>query len=95
MFKKGIIDTLSYYGICCVIFVAMTLLLDEPRHSPGLNYIFLFLLLIVCTGLIINNLLNILIKKKREYNIGSIIIHTSYGIGLIAWYLIGYYRQFE
>gem|GEM_PF-6700767 len=73
----------------------MALFTEQPRHFPGLHYLFGFLTLMVCGGLIIISLLNILLKKNKPYNVGAIIIHCSYGFSMIAYYLILYYSQFE
>ncbi len=93
--KKGLIHSLIYYGICIVIFIILSLVFEQPRHFPGLNYMFLFLLLIIGFIIITINLIQIIKNKNNKYNIGALIIHFGYAGGLISWYLIGYYSQFK
>lgn len=87
--KRGIVHTAIYYVICIVLFIALTFLMEEPRHAPGLNYIFLFLILFVAFGLLFINLLNIAIKKnKQDYYLGSLIIHLSFILGISIWFFM-------
>ena len=92
--KKGFIESLIYYAICSIIFIALTVFLEKPRHFPGLNYLFLFLLLIISLCLIAINVSNILRLKNRMYNTAALAFHLTFAGGLIIWYVIGYYSQF-
>jgi hypothetical protein len=93
--KKGIVQTLIYYSICLVLFTVLSMTVNQPRHFIGLDYMFLFLIALIAFFLILINLISINMNKHKDYNIGALIIHLIFLIGIIFWYLIGYYSQFE
>lgn len=93
--KKGLIHTLIYYSICVVVFIVLSVTLEQPRHFFGLNYIFLFLIALIAFFLILMNLISIDMNKHKEYNIGALFVHLFFLIGVITWYVIIYYSQFE
>ena len=93
--KKGIIHTLLYYGICAIIVALLTLLFEQPAHFPGLNYLFIFLMVIAGGLLIIINIVKITDKKTRDYNIGALILNVAFVVTIVATYLVSYYSQFE
>lgn len=92
---KGTLKTLIYYAVCGLIYFGLTIFLQAPRHSPGINHFFLFLLLIISFGLIIYNLIKVSQNRKENYYFQSLIIHVLFAIALISIYFIGYYRQFS
>ncbi|MES2864269.1 MAG: hypothetical protein V4666_09150 [Bacteroidota bacterium] len=93
--KKGLISTFIFYVICMFIFIALSKYTYQPAHFFGANYLFLFLLFFMSIVGVMFHLAKIANKKNTEFNIGALIIHSSYVIGMILWYLIGYYSQFE
>lgn len=92
--KKGLIRTLIFYAICLLIFITLSEYKYQPAHFFGANYLFLFLLFFLSIVGIMFHLGNIINKKNTEFNIGALLIHSCYTIGIILWYFIGYYSQF-
>ena len=92
--KKGLINTLIFYGICLIIFVLLSKYTRQPAHFFGLNFLLLFLVFFISIAGIIFHLANVVIEKNTKFNLGALIIHSIYSTGVIIWYLIGYYSQF-
>lgn len=92
--KKGVIHTLLYYGTCVIIVALLTLIFEQPAHFPGLNYLFIFLMIVAGFFLIIINIVKITDKKNRSYNVGALILNATFVITIVVTYLIGYYSQF-
>ena len=92
---KGITHTLIYYGICATIVALLSILFEQPVHVPGLNYLFVFLMIVAGLFLIIINIIKIIDKKTRSYNLGALILNATFVVTTVVIYLIGYYSQFE
>ena len=92
--KKGLLNTFIFYVICLVVFILLSKYTYQPAHFFGANYLFLFLLFFLSIVGDLFHLGNIVNKKNTKFNTGALIIHLSYTIGILLWYLIGYYSQF-
>ncbi len=78
-----------------LIFIALSKYTHQPAHFFGLNFLFFFLVFFISIAGIIFHLANVVIEKNTKFNLGALIIHSIYLTGVIIWYLIGYYSQFE
>lgn len=93
--KKGLINTLIFYGICFIIFILLTKFTYQPAHFFGLNFFFLFFLIIVSILCILFHLGKIFGNRNIEYNKGALLIHSCFILGIILFYIWLYCGQFE
>jgi hypothetical protein len=93
--KKGLINTLIFYGICLIIFILLSKYTYQPAHFFGANYMLLFFLFLASIICILFHLGKIFGNKNIQYNTGVLIIHSIYVLGVILFFVIGYYSQFE
>jgi hypothetical protein len=93
--KKGMMHALIYYAICALLFAVLSIAFKQPAHIPGLNFLFLFAILVAGFCLIIINLFRIWNKKNGSYNFGALLINLIFVVTIVSVYLVGYYRQFE
>jgi hypothetical protein len=93
--KKGLINTLIFYGICLIIFVLLSKYTYQPAHFFGANFFFLFFLIIGSILCILFHLGKIFGYKNVEYNKGALLIHSCFVLGIILCYLWFYCSQFE
>jgi hypothetical protein len=81
--KKGILLSLIYYAIVFAIYFLLGIYTEAPRHSPGIDYLFLGLMFYVAVLLIIYYLVSMLLKKNRARYKGMLLIHITFVLTLI------------